>query len=70
MQRKNIKYLEKTIPTVKTAEIRQKKRHNQGIGWPKLSDVIPVSSEKVSEFKNNKSFPTIAEIFIKQELQV
>ena len=70
MQRQNVKYLDKTVPTVKTAEIWQKKRQNQGIGWPKLSDVIPVSSEKVSEFKNNKSFSTIAETFIKQELQV
>ena len=56
--------------TVKTAEIRQKKRENRGVESPKLSGVIPVSSVKVSQFNNYTSFSTIAETLIKQMFPV
>ena len=38
--------------TVKTAEIRQKKGHNQGVESPKLSGVIAVKSVQRSQFES------------------
>ena len=52
--------------TVKTVEIRQKKRQNRGVKSPKLSEVLPLSSVKVSRFNNYNFLSTIAETPIKQ----
>ena len=53
-------------PTVKTVEIRQKKRQNRGVESPKLSVVLPVSSVKVSRFNIQNFLSTIAETPFKQ----
>ena len=55
------------VTTVKTVEIRQKKRQNQGVESPKLSGVIAVSSVKLSQFKSSTFFSAIAETLVKQE---
>ena len=56
----------KLVSTVKTVEIRQKKRQNPGVESPKLSEVLPVSSVKVSRFNSYNFLSTIAETLIKQ----
>ena len=39
---------DETVPTVMSAEIRQKKGHNRWVESPKLSQTMPLLSGKVS----------------------
>ena len=57
--------MRKKKTTVKTVEIRQKKRQNQGVESPKLSGVIAVSSVKLSQFESSTFFSAISETLVK-----
>ena len=59
-----------TLVTVKTAEIRQKKRQNRRVESLKLSGLMSVSNVKVSQFNSSTFFSTIAETLIKQAFLV
>ena len=58
-ENKNICHIK--VPTVKTVEIRQKNRQNCGVESPKLFDIMPVFTVKVSWFKNSSFLSAIAE---------